>query len=164
MLSVCTSKILHKYCFYFLLGLITVPRETGNRDKCSSSNKRTRRMIVQRDTPNILAIFCHMKPSPINSSSTSGEMLTEGRPGPPFFTTWQGTDVTRDGLDALFRKCWRKFSSNLENICLKSSNVFKSVSSVTILANWPVSLPFSPGDVHGLKRRSAAHCLYLRFG
>ena len=49
-------------------------------------NKRTRRMIVQRDTPNILAIFCHVKPSPLNSSSTSGGMLTEGRPGPPFFT------------------------------------------------------------------------------
>ena len=57
------------------------------RDKCSSSNKRTRRMIVQRDTPNILAIFCHAKQSPLNSSSTSGGMLTEGRPGPPFFTT-----------------------------------------------------------------------------
>ena len=57
------------------------------RDKCSSSNKRTRRMIVPRDTPNILAIFCHVKPSPLNSSSTSGGMLTECRPGPPFFTT-----------------------------------------------------------------------------
>ena len=26
-LSVCASKILHKYCFYFLWGLTTVPRE-----------------------------------------------------------------------------------------------------------------------------------------
>ena len=29
-LSVCPSKILHKYCFYSLLGLTTVPRDTGN--------------------------------------------------------------------------------------------------------------------------------------
>ena len=29
-LSVCPSKILDKYCFYFLLGMTTVPRETGN--------------------------------------------------------------------------------------------------------------------------------------
>ena len=29
-LFVCPSKILHKHCFYFLLGLTTVPRETGN--------------------------------------------------------------------------------------------------------------------------------------
>ena len=106
----------------------------------------------------MLAIFCHAKQSTLNSSSISDGMLTEGRPGPPFFTTWQGTDITRDGLDALFRKCWRNLSSNSENTCLKSSNVFTSVSSVTIL------LPFSPWDIHGLKPRSAALCLYLRFG
>ena len=29
-LFVCPSKILHKHCFYFLLGLIMVPRQTGN--------------------------------------------------------------------------------------------------------------------------------------
>ena len=30
MLFVCPSKIFQKYCFYFLLGLTMVPRETGN--------------------------------------------------------------------------------------------------------------------------------------
>ena len=29
-LFLCPSKILHKHCFYFLLGLIMVPRETEN--------------------------------------------------------------------------------------------------------------------------------------
>ena len=30
MLFACLSKILHKHCFYFLLGLIMVSRETAN--------------------------------------------------------------------------------------------------------------------------------------
>ena len=101
------------------------------RDKCSRSNKRTRRMIVQRDTLKFLAIFSHVKPSPRKSSSTSGGISTDGLPGRPFFTVSQGTVVTRDGLDILFPKCWRNFSNSSENTTLRSFNCFTSVSSVT---------------------------------
>ena len=54
--SVCPSKILHKYFFYILLGLTTVPRETGNNayakffvfswDRCKSQEK-TKTMLMQ---------------------------------------------------------------------------------------------------------------------
>ena len=102
------------------------------RDKCSRSNERTRHIIVQRDTRKILAIFSHVKPSPRKSSSTSDGISTDGLPGRPFFTVWQGTVVTRDGRDILFPKCWRNLSSNSENTTLRSFNCFASVSSVTM--------------------------------
>ena len=46
-LFVCPSKILHKHCFYFLLVLIMVPRETGNNAyKCKIFEGQTKSIIV----------------------------------------------------------------------------------------------------------------------
>ena len=59
------------------------------RDKCSRSNKRTRRIIVQRDNLKTLAIFTQVKPIPLKSSSTSGGMFVDGLPGRPFFSDLQ---------------------------------------------------------------------------
>ena len=59
----------------FLMPSISSSVMELKRDKCSRSNKRTRRFIVQRDTLKTLAIFSQVKPIPLKSSSTSGGIL-----------------------------------------------------------------------------------------
>ena len=70
----------------FLMSSISPSVMELKRDKCYRLTKRTRRFFVQRDTLKTLAIFSHVKPIPLKSSSSSGGMFIDGLPGRPFFS------------------------------------------------------------------------------
>jgi len=117
-----------------------------------------------------------MKPSSCKSSSTLGGIPTYYLLNTywiPIDKVWQGTVVTHDGLDTLFSKCWRNFSSsfsstgNSENTTLRLFNCFTSVSLVTMFTNELDKLTVLSKTYIGVKtsdmwRSLVAHEFWLR--
>ena len=102
-----------------------------------------------------------MKPSPLNSSSTSGGIWADGLPGPPFFTISLGTDVTRDALDALFQNVGETSQVIRKTPFLDRPTILNQFRLWLCLLTDLLILLFSPGDLHELKPRRGAHCLQL---